>query len=463
MEMLNDKITAVVLAAGQGTRMKSSQPKVLHQILGRPMIAYLLDTLTSLNIADILVVVGYQVEKVKEALQDYPVRFVVQEPQLGTGHAVQVAMGAVPPETKEVLVLCGDAPLIAGESIKALYQVQKDYGAMLTIQTVVLPDGLHYGRVVRNEQGAPVRVVQSRDASPDILEIKEINTGVYFFDARFLRKFLGEIKPNNVQKELYLTDLIHLAADRNLPVAAAIEEDWETALGINSRAELAAAAQTVKRQINARHMAAGVTLMDPEAAYIEPLVAIGRDTVIYPNVYLQGRTVIGENCLIESTVKIVDSTLENDVHVKMGCVVTQSRLASGVDIGPFAHLRPLSDLRQGVHVGNFVEVKKSVLHEGVKAGHLTYLGDAEVGAKSNVGAGTITCNYDGAKKHKTTIEEGAFIGSNTALVAPVTIGKGAYVGAGSTITEDVPPGKLGLARGRQVNKERRITEKKKEE
>ena len=233
-------------------------------------------------------------------------------------------------------------------------------------------------------------------------------------------------------------------------------------LGINSRAELAGATRTVKQRINARHMDQGVTLIDPELTFIEPLVTIGKDTVIYPNVYLQGKTVIGENCLIEASVRIADSVLGNDVYIKMGCVITQSRIGAGADVGPWAHLRPLSDLRPGVHIGNFVEVKKSVLHKGVKAGHLTYLGDAEIGAGTNVGAGTITCNYDGEKKHRTIVGEGAFIGSNTALVAPVTVGAGAYVGAGSTITEDVPPGHLGIARGRQVNKAPRLTDKKKE-
>jgi len=463
--MLNDNITAVILAAGQGTRMKSSHPKVLHQILGRPMIAYLLDTLRDLGIRDILVVVGYQTEKVQEALKDYPVRFVVQEPQLGTGHAVQVAMGAVPQGTKEVLVLCGDAPLISGASIDALHQMHKNHGAAVTIQTVVLPEGLHYGRVVRDGAGRVTAVLQSKDSvdRPEILAIREINTGAYCFDTPFLREALQKIPKSQVTGEIYLTDMIHIAREEGRAVEALIDPDWESLLGINSRAELAAATQTVKRKINARHMDQGVTFIDPEATYIEPLVTIGRDTVIYPHVYLQGKTVIGENCVIEAAVKIVDSILESNVHVKMGCVVTQSRVGAGVDIGPFAHLRPLSDLRAGVHVGNFVEVKKSVLHEGVKAGHLTYLGDAEVGAGANVGAGTITCNYDGAKKHPTIIEEGAFIGSNTALVAPVTIGKGAYVGAGSTITKDVPPGKLGISRARQVNLERRFIGKKKEE
>ncbi|MDD5640825.1 MAG: bifunctional UDP-N-acetylglucosamine diphosphorylase/glucosamine-1-phosphate N-acetyltransferase GlmU [Syntrophales bacterium] len=463
--MLNDKITAVILAAGQGTRMKSSHPKVLHQILGRPMIAYLLDTLREAGIGDILVVVGYQAEKVQEALQDYQVRFVVQEPQLGTGHAVQVAMSAVSPETQEVIVLCGDAPLISRESIDALHEMHKYHRAAVTIQTVELPDGLHYGRVVRDEGGRVTAVLQSKDSQdrPEILAIREINTGAYCFTAPFLREALDKIPKSPVTGEIYLTDLIHLARDQGRTVEALIDPDVDNLLGINSRAELAAATQTVKRKINARHLDQGVTLMDPESTYIETGVTIGRDTVIYPNVFLQGDTTIGEDCLIEPSVKIVDSTLENNVHVKMGCVITQSRLAAGVDIGPFAHLRPGADLRQGVHIGNFVEVKKSVLHEGVKAGHLTYLGDAEVGAKTNVGAGTITCNYDGARKHKTTIEEGAFIGSNTALVAPVTIGAGAYVGAGSAITKDVPPGKLGISRARQVNLERRLIGKKKEE
>ena len=457
-------ITAIILAAGQGTQMKSSRPKVLHEILGRPMIAYLLDTLKERGITDIVVVVGHQAEAVKEALKDYGVRFVIQEPQLGTGHAVQVAMPAVNLKAATVMVLCGDAPLISGDSVAALQQLHAGTGAAVTVQTIELPDGAHYGRVVRDASGQVAAVVQAKDSieRPDLLAIREINTGAYCFDASFLREALTKIPKSPVTGEIYLTDLIHIAREQGRGVEALIDPDWEALLGINSRAELAGATQTVKRRINARHMDQGVTLMDPEATYIESFVTIGKDTVIYPNVYLQGRTVIGENCLIEASVKIADSVLENDVHIKMGCVITQSRIGAGADVGPWAHLRPLSDLRAGVHVGNFVEVKKSVLHEGVKAGHLTYLGDADIGAGTNVGAGTITCNYDGEKKHATVIGEGAFIGSNTALVAPVTVGAGAYVGAGSTITEDVPPGKLGIARGRQVIKELRVTGKKKE-
>jgi bifunctional UDP-N-acetylglucosamine pyrophosphorylase/glucosamine-1-phosphate N-acetyltransferase len=465
MDMIKDNITAVILAAGQGTRMKSNKPKVLHEILGRPMLAYLIDTLKAVGVEDIVLVVGHQAKRVQEAYKGYGVRFVIQEPQLGTGHAVQVAMPAVLPEVGTIMVLCGDAPLISEESIAALNQRHEAAKAAVTVQTIILTDGAHYGRVVRDTAGQVAAVVQAKDSKdrPDLLAIREINTGAYCFDAAFLKQGLTKIPKSPVTGEIYLTDLIHIAREERRGVEALVDQDWEALLGINSRQELAEATRTIKRRINDRHMSRGVTLMDPEATYIEPLVTIGKDTIIYPNVYLQGKTVIGEDCVIEASVKIVDSTLENNVYIKMGCVITQSRVGVGVNIGPYAHLRPLSDLRQGVHVGNFVEVKKSVLHEGVKAGHLTYLGDADVGAGTNVGAGTITCNYDGVHKHRTIIGEKAFIGSNTALVAPVTVGAGAYIGAGSTITKEVPPGKLGISRARQVNLERRLVGKKKEE
>jgi len=465
MSMSKAQVTAVILAAGQGTRMKSNKPKVLHEILGRPMLAYLIDTLKAVGVEDIVLVVGHQAERVQEAYKDYGVRFVVQEPQLGTGHAVQVAMPAVPNGTGTVMVLCGDAPLISGESITALQRLHERTAAAVTVQTIELTDGAHYGRVLRDTAGRVAAVVQAKDSKdqPDILAIREINTGAYCFETSFLREALARIPKSPVTGEIYLTDLIHIARGEGRGVDALVDPDWEALLGINSRQELAEATRIVKRRINDGHMSRGVTLIDPDATYIEPGVSIGRDTIIYPNVYLQGKTIIGDNCIIESTVKIMDSSLEDNVHIKMGCVITQSRLGAGADLGPFAHLRPGADLRQGVHVGNFVEVKKSVLHEGVKAGHLTYLGDAEIGAGANVGAGTITCNYDGVHKHRTVIGEQAFIGSNTALVAPVTVGAGAYVGAGSTITKEVPPGKLGISRARQVNLERRPVPKKKEE
>ena len=456
-------LTAIILAAGQGTRMKSSHPKVLHQMLGRPMVAYLIDTLKSMGVPDILVVVGYQAEKVRAALEGDGVRFVLQEPQKGTGHAVQVAMPEAPADARTVMVLCGDVPLISGASIENLYDLHQKSGAAVTVQTVELPDGGHYGRVVRDAAGRVKEVVQSKDAHQraDVLVIREINTGAYCFDAQFLRQTLGQLEVSPVTREIYLTDMISLAWRHDRGVEALVDPDWENLLGINSRGELAEATQTLKRRINAGHLDAGVTLVDPETIYIGPQVAIGRDTVIYPNVYLEGQTIVGEDCLIEPNVKITDSTLADNVYVKMGSVITESRLAAGVQVGPYSHLRPLSDLREGAKVGNFVEVKKSILYPGVKASHLTYLGDAEVGAGANVGAGTITCNYDGVHKHKTIIGEKAFIGSNTALVAPVTVGAGAYVGAGSTITKNVPSGKLGISRARQVVLERRLLGKAK--
>jgi bifunctional UDP-N-acetylglucosamine pyrophosphorylase / glucosamine-1-phosphate N-acetyltransferase len=463
--MIKDNVSAVILAAGHGTRMKSNKAKVLHEILGRPMLAYLIDTLKAVGVEDIILVVGHQAERVQEAYKDYGVRFVVQEPQAGTGHAVQVAMPAVPVETGTVMVLCGDAPLIAAESIVAIQHRHKDTDAAVTVQTIELAEGAHYGRVVRDAAGCVTAVLQAKDSQdrPDILAIREINTGAYCFEASFLREGLAKIPQSPVTGEIYLTDLIRIARDQGRGVEALVDPDWEALLGINSRQELAEATRTITRRINDRHMSQGVTFIDPEATYIEPLVTIGKDSIIYPNVYLQGKTVIGEDCVIEPNVKISDSTVGDGVLIKMGSVISESRLAEKVQVGPYAHLRPLSDLRAGARVGNFVEVKKSVLHEGVKAGHLTYLGDAEVGAGTNVGAGTITCNFDGVHKHRTIIGEKAFIGSNTALVAPVTVGAGAYVGAGSTITKEVPPGKLGVSRARQVNLERRLVGKKKEE
>jgi bifunctional UDP-N-acetylglucosamine pyrophosphorylase/glucosamine-1-phosphate N-acetyltransferase len=374
-------------------------------------------------------------------------------------------MPSVPAASGTVMVLCGDAPLISGESIVTLQRLHESTRAAVTVQTIILADGAHYGRVVRDTAGQVAAVVQAKDAKdrPDILAIREINTGAYCFEASFLREGLEKIPKSPVTGEIYLTDLIQIARGEGRGVEALVDPDWEALLGINSRQELAGATRIVKRRINDEHMSQGVTLIDPDTTYIEPLVTIGKDTVIFPNCYLQGKTVVGADCVLEPNVKISDSVVGDGVLIKMGSVINESSLAAGVQVGPYSHLRPLSDLREGSRVGNFVEVKKSVLHEGVKANHLTYLGDADIGAGTNVGAGTITCNYDGVHKHRTIIGEKAFIGSNTALVAPVTVGAGAYVGAGSTITKEVPPGKLGISRARQVNLERRLVPKKKEE
>ena len=448
-------LAAVVLAAGKSTRMKSQLAKVLHPIMGKPMLAYPLDTLQHLGLAKIVVVVGHQAETVKAQFSHYPVEFVIQEPQLGTGHAVQVAATALDGRQNTIVVLCGDVPLLEAETLRQLYKFHQASAAAVTVLTVELAEPGSYGRIVKNPQGNVIKIVEARDATPEELSIREINTGIYCFQFPFLQEALQTLRPNNDQHELYLTDVIAAARARNLHVASLKTMDEHSFQGINSRVELAAVTSRVRCQINKRHMLAGVTLIDPDATYIEAEVEIGADTVIFPNCYLMGKTIIGEGCLLEPDVKINDSSIGNGVTIKMGTVIAESLVADEAQLGPYSHLRPLNDIRRKAKVGNFVELKKSVLHAGAKASHLTYLGDAVVGENVNVGAGTITCNYDGKKKYQTIIEAGAFIGSNTSLVAPVTVGAGAYVGAGSTITEDVPPDKLAIARGRQVIKEKK--------
>ncbi len=376
--------------------------------------------------------------------------FVIQEPQLGTGHAVQVAATVLDGQQNTIVVLCGDIPLLQAETIRELYHHHQASGAAATILTVELSEPGSYGRIVKDAHGNVIKIVEARDATPEELSIREINTGIYCFQFPFLREALQTLRPDNDQNELYLTDVIAEARARNLQVASLRTMDEHSFQGINTRVELAAVTARVRQQINEQHMLAGVTLIDPNATYIETEVEIGADTVIFPNCYLMGKTIIGQGCRLEPNVKISDSSIGNHVTIKMGTVIAESLVADEAQLGPYSHLRPLSDVRQKAKVGNFVEIKKSVLHAGAKASHLTYIGDAEVGENVNVGAGTITCNYDGKKKYQTIIEAGAFIGSNTALVAPVTVGEGAYVGAGSTITKDVPPHKLAIARGRQI-------------
>ena len=447
------KLVAIVLAAGKGTRMKSQLAKVLHPIMGRPMLAYPLETLKNLGIKEIIAVVGYQAEAVKAVFSSFPVTFVTQEPQLGTGHAVQVACQALNRNQGSVLVVCGDVPLLPEVYLEALYRQHQQTGAAAAVLTVELSDPGSYGRLVKDVQGNILKIVEARDATPEQLSIREINTGIYCFQIPFLLNALENLRPDNDQQELYLTDVIAQAQAQNLRVSSLKAPEAISFQGINTRVDLAIVSRRVRQRINERQMLAGVTLIDPETTYIEADVQIGPDTVIYPNCYLMGNTRLGSGCCLEPNVKIADSTLGARVTIKMNTVITESIIADEVQIGPFAHLRPLSEIREKARIGNFVEVKKSLLHPGVKAGHLSYLGDAEIGPQVNIGAGTITCNYDGQKKHRTNIETGVFIGSNSALVAPVRIGEGAYVGAGSTITADVPPGKLAIARGRQVIKE----------
>ena len=443
----------VVLAAGKGTRMKSRLPKVLHSAAGLPLIEHVLRTAGRVSPASIVIVVGHQADAVRAALQSRTdVTFALQELQLGTGHALLQTETALAGASGIVILLSGDVPLLKAETLQRLVDHHRETGAAATVLTAVAPDPTGYGRIERQD-GRITGIVEDRDASPAQRAIKEINSGIYAFDLGPLFGALRQIGSANTQGEYYLPDLIGIFRDRGLGVETVTLDDPEEILGVNSRRELAQVAQSLRRIRNEALMDAGVTLVDPATAYIGPDVTIGPDTIIHPNVYLEGRSSIGEGCEIQCGVRIVDSTVADNVFVNSYCVIRNSRIERGADLGPFTHLRPESQVGENAHVGAFVELKKTRMGRGAKAGHLAYLGDALIGEQVNVGAGVITVNYDGRKKHQTTIEDGAFIGSDSQLIAPVTVGKGAYVAAGSAITEAVPPGALAIGRGKQVNKE----------
>ncbi|HEY3382911.1 MAG TPA: bifunctional UDP-N-acetylglucosamine diphosphorylase/glucosamine-1-phosphate N-acetyltransferase GlmU [Vicinamibacterales bacterium] len=450
----------LILAAGKGTRMKSARPKVLHQVAGAPMIDYVLATAGQLSPASRTVVVGHEAEQVQKALAHRAdVRFVLQEPQLGTGHAVLQAKPLLEGVRGTLVLLSGDVPLLRRETLDALISTHEASGAAATVVTAIVPDPTGYGRVVRDGDSV-LRIVEHRDASAAERAIREINSGIYAFDLEPLFPALGQIAADNAQREYYLPDLIGIYRTQGRQVGAVVAADPAEILGINNRSELAAMSRQVWQARNLALMAAGVTLEDPDTTYVDRDVEVGPDTTIRPGVFLQGRTRIGARCVISSGVRIVDSVLADEVTVLDHCLLTGARIAEKVSIGPFAHVRPDSDIRAGARVGNFVELKKTRLGAGSKASHLAYLGDATIGEKVNIGAGTITCNYDGVRKNPTVIEDGVFIGSDSQLIAPVRIGRDAYVAAGSTITEDVPPGALGIARGKQVNKEGWVATKK---
>ena len=441
----------VILAAGQGTRMKSDLPKVLHRISGNSLIEHVLHAADTISPSTITVVIGHRAEVVRQHLQDRPeLNFVVQQPQLGTAHALQQAEPVLTGESGTVVLLSGDVPLLKGSTLQSLVQTHCGAGAAATVVTSTLDRPYGYGRIVRSDDRI-VRIVEERDASPAERQIKEINSGIYAFDLPPLFDALRGIASQNAQGEFYLTDLIAIYRRRKLPVETLMIENPQEIRGINSRTELAAVSGVVRQTKNEELMAAGVTLIDPGATYIDPDVEIGRDTVIHPGVTIEGATRIGAACEIQGQVRIANSQIGDRVSINNFCLIVGARVADGVSVGPFAHLRPETVVHEGARIGNFVELKKTSLGSGSKVNHLSYLGDARVGAGVNVGAGTITCNYDGVKKYETVIEDGAFIGSDSQLIAPVTVGKGAYVGAGSSITEDVPAGSLGIARGRQTN------------
>ena len=444
-------IHAVVLAAGQGARMKSSLPKALHPVAGRTMVEHVLKTAASVSPATITLVVGHQADAVRNRLEGLErVQFVLQTPQRGTAHALQQVEPQLAGRTGTLLLLSGDVPLLSSRTLERLLEAHRAAGAAATVVTAVVERPYGYGRIVRTAGGI-ARIVEERDASPAERQIHEINSGIYAFDIAPLFDALRAVALRNAQGDYYLTDLIAIYRRRKLPVETLTVDNPQEIRGVNSRTELAEVSAIVKQTKNEELMAAGVTIVDPATTYIDQDVEVGSDTVIHPGVVIEGHTRIGAACEIQAYVRISDSEIADRVTINNFCVVVGARVADGASIGPFAHLRPATDVGRGAKVGNFVELKKTSLGPGSKANHLSYLGDATIGANVNVGAGTITCNYDGQQKHQTVIEDDAFIGSDTQLIAPVRVGKGAYVGAGSSITDDVPAGALGIGRGRQAN------------
>ena len=450
----------VVLAAGQGTRMKSSLPKVLHRLAGKPLIDHVLNAAAALSPASVTVVVGPRAEAIRGHLNGREkVGVVVQEPQLGTAHALQQAEPALAGKSGTLIMLSGDVPLLRPDTLRRLAKTHRGANAAATVVTATVERPYGYGRIVRAD-GRIARIVEERDASPAERQIHEINSGIYAFDLAPLFDSLRGIASQNAQGEFYLTDLVAIYRRHKLTVETLMVADPDEIRGINSRRELSEVSTIVRQNKNEELMAAGVTLVDPATTYIDPDVEIGPDTVIHPGVVIEGRTRIGPACEIQPHVRIVDSTLGGHVSINSFCLIVGASVADGAAIGPFAHLRPESVVGEKARVGNFVELKKTTLGAGSKANHLAYLGDATIGENVNIGAGTIVCNYDGRTKQQTTIEDGAFVGSDTQLIAPVTIGAGAYVGTGTTVRENVPPGALAVSAGKQRNIEGWVARKR---
>ncbi len=442
---------AIILAAGQGTRMKSKLYKVLHPVCGKPMVQHVVDQVKSLHINEIVTIVGHGAEQVKTQLGDSS-QYALQDQQLGTAHAVQQASGHLGGKEGVTIVVCGDTPLVTSETMEALFRHHEETGAKATVLTARADNPAGYGRIVRNEAGLVEKIVEHKDASEEERRINEINTGTYCFDNQSLFAALENVSNDNVQGEYYLPDVVEILKGQGEVVSAYVTESFEETMGVNDRVALSEAERIMRKRINEKHMRNGVSIIDPSSTYVDSEVEIGQDTVLHPGTYLKGRTVIGSDCQIGPHTEISNCEIGNQTVIRQSAAF-DSRIGQGVNIGPFAHIRPQSEIHDEVKVGNFVEIKKAVFGRGSKASHLSYIGDAEVGSDVNIGCGSITVNYDGSKKYLTKIEDGAFIGCNSNLVAPVTVGKGAYVAAGSTITQDVPGEGLGIARARQVNKE----------
>jgi bifunctional UDP-N-acetylglucosamine pyrophosphorylase / glucosamine-1-phosphate N-acetyltransferase len=458
---MNEKLTIVILAAGLGTRMKSRKAKVLHEAGGLTLVEHVVRSAAALATPErIVVVVGHQAGQVKEVLAHTGVRFAVQTEQKGTGHALEVCRDAAADTGGRLIVLYGDCPLLSPQTLRRLVEHQSKSGTAATVIATELDDPTGYGRVLVNDQGQVAAIVEEKVATPEQKAIRLINSGIYCFEAEVLWKYLAKIDPNPVSNEYYLTDIVEVLGGAGYAVSPLVHEHPDELMGINTRAELAVVDRIFRERKALELMLAGVTIVRPETVTIDITVEAGMDTVIEPFVQVLGDTRIGENSRIGAGAIIRDSHIADNVEIQPYTLINTSQVDSGASVGPFARLRLENHVGANAHIGNFVELKKTLFGAGAKAGHLAYLGDSEIGEEVNIGAGTITCNFDGERKHKTIIGDQAFVGSNSTLVAPVEIGGNSYVGAGSVITSAVPPDALGIGRGKQVNKEGWVTRRR---
>lgn len=450
MTQLNGRY-AIILAAGKGTRMKSKLYKVLHPVSGKPMVEHIINRVSETNPDQIITIVGHGAEQVKAQLGERS-EYALQAEQLGTGHAVLQAASFLEGKEGTTLVISGDTPLLTTETLNNLFEYHQGKNASATILTAQAEDPTGYGRIIRDHVGIVEKIVEQKDTSPEEALVQEINTGTYCFDNKALFEALNKIGTDNAQGEYYLTDIIEILKEAGNTVAAYQTDDFDESMGVNDRMALAKANELMRHRINKMHMVNGVSFVDPATTYIDDGVVIGADTVIEPGVQLQGNTVIGSDCVIGAHSRIVDSVIEEHVVIE-NSVIENSHVKSHADVGPFAHLRPNAEIGEGVHIGNFVEVKNAEIGKNTKVGHLTYVGDATLGEEINVGCGVVFVNYDGKSKHRTTIGDHSFIGSNANIIAPVEVAKHTSIAAGSTITDDIPEYAMAIARARQVNKE----------
>lgn len=450
---------AIILAAGEGKRMKSNTPKVLHKVCGKEMINHVIDNIRKSGIEEVSVVIGKGADKVRKGTESRSIFYSVQEEQLGTGHAVMCAEEFLKGKKGSVAIFVGDGPLITEETVTKLTQYHEEQRCSATILTSIMSNPLKYGRIIRNSQGEVEKIVEFKDCNEEEVKVNEINSGMYCFDIDILLNTLGKLNNNNNQGEYYLTDVIEILKSEGKKIGA-IAVDVEEITAVNSKAELSVANDIMRSRINRNHMDNGVIIMDTRSTYIECDVIIGQDTVVYPGNIIEGTTVVGENCVLYSNNRITNSIIGDDVTVE-NSVVLNSKIGDNTTVGPFAYIRPETTIGNNARIGDFVEIKKSSIGDGTKVSHLTYIGDAEVGEKCNFGCGTVVVNYDGKAKYKTTIGNNVFIGCNTNLVSPVEVEDNTYIAAGSTITEKIPEGSLAIARARQINKENWVYDKNK--